>query len=213
MVELKRKQIEEDPVFVSLEKKADILQATFKHYFDMAMDHHTKAGTTSQILLVIVGAVISFVGLEQTGKGVDMGGWFAIFLIGLFGAVWARKQHERYFYWQHIAYEYQQELAKIVPGFKVGTKYFKCTDKEAKDKGYGIVNIIPDRYLWVILHCIVAFIGLALFLYFAIFEVSEQTVFNYLQNNERHPLKKSQLVPILIDCLTSGQSGPNEVKN
>lgn len=147
----------------SLEKKADILNATFKHYFEMAMDHHTKAGTTSHILLIIVGAIITLVGLDKTGKDVDMAGGLVICLIGLFGAVWARKQHERYSYWQHIAYEYQKELAKIVPDFKTGPDYYKCAKQAVKDDGYRIINRIRDRHLWVSLHLIVAIIGLGLF--------------------------------------------------
>lgn len=45
MADHEKRQLGEDPEPVNLEKKADILEATFKHYFDMAMDHHTKAGT------------------------------------------------------------------------------------------------------------------------------------------------------------------------
>lgn len=166
----KRKHLGDDPVLVNsekkvrVEKKADILQATFKHYFAMAMDHHTKAGTTSHILLIIVGAIITLVGLKQTGKEVDMAGGLAICLIGFFGAVWARKQHERYFYWQHIAYKYQKELAKIVQDFKTGPDYYKCAQEAAKGDGYRIINRIRDRHLWVSLHLIVAIMGLGLFL-------------------------------------------------
>ncbi len=50
------KPIEENAEYVSVNKRADILQATFEHHYKMAMDHHTKAATTSNILLVIVGA-------------------------------------------------------------------------------------------------------------------------------------------------------------
>ncbi|NIT61359.1 MAG: hypothetical protein GWN00_35685 [Aliifodinibius sp.] len=148
---------------VSPDKKADVLQATFKHYFDMAMDHHTKAGTTSHILLIIVGAIITLVGLEQTGAEVDKAAGLAICLIGLFGAVWARKQHERYFYWEHIANKYQEELAELLSDFKTGSYYYEYGRKAAKDGGYGITNRIRDRHLWVSLHLIVAIIGLSLF--------------------------------------------------
>lgn len=146
----------------SLEKQADILQATFKHYFDMAMDHHTKAATTSHILLIIVGAIITLVGLGGTTEQVGRVGGLAICLIGLFGAVWARKQHERYFYWQHIAYKYQDGLADIVPGFKTGYDYYNSAKEAAKCEGYGIINRIRDRWLWVSLHLIVFVVGLVL---------------------------------------------------
>ena len=105
------KQNDRDPKYVSVDKSADILQATFKHYFDMAMDHHTKAATTSNMILIIVGAAIGLVGLDNDlGGVVDFVGGATVFIIGLFGTVWAWKQHERYHYWEYIAYEYQKEL-------------------------------------------------------------------------------------------------------
>lgn len=145
------------------EKKADILQATFKHYFGMAMDHHTKAGTTSNILLIIVGAIITIIGFDQTNALADMSGGIAIFAIGLFGAIWTRKQHERYFYWQTIAYEYQKELAKIIPNFKTGEEYYEYADEKTDKEGYSFIRKIRDRHLWVFLRCIVAIIGFGIF--------------------------------------------------
>ena len=104
---------------VPVDKQAEILQDTFKHYYSMAMDHHTKAGTTSNMLLIIVGAIISLIGLDNTSSGiVGRIGGLAVLVIGLFGAVWVLKQHERYHFWEHIAYEYQNELKKIMPSLK-----------------------------------------------------------------------------------------------
>lgn len=72
---------------VGLDTKASILQATFQHYFAMAMDHHTKAATTSNFLLIIVGAIIGFVTLDRViGGTVDLVSGMAVFVIGLFGA-------------------------------------------------------------------------------------------------------------------------------
>lgn len=149
---------------VSLDKSADILQATFKHYFEMAIDHHTKAATTSHILLIIVGAVIGLVSLDnEVGDVVDLVGGLAVFIIGLFGAVWAWKQHERYHYWQHIAYEYQKELTNIVPMLKTGEAYYDgAQEATAKKFGSLFARTILDRYLWVSLHGLVAVIGLGL---------------------------------------------------
>jgi hypothetical protein len=147
---------------VSLDKRVDILHATFKHYFDMALDHHTKAGTTSHILLIIVTALIALAGQEQTGELAGLTIGCTIFFIGLFGMVWVRKQHERYFYWQHIAYRYQRELAKIVPNFKTGTDYYADAREVTKADGYGVINQIRDRHFWVTLHFFIAFSGLLL---------------------------------------------------
>lgn len=120
---------------VNLEKRADIFQATFKHYFEMAMDHHTKAATTSNILLVIVGAIIGLISLDnKVGGVVNFIGGCAVFVIGLFGAMWAWKQHERYYFWQHIAYEYQKELARLVPMLKTGEAYYDGAEEDCRKK-------------------------------------------------------------------------------
>ena len=155
------------PEYVSMDKSADILQATFKHYFDMAMDHHTKAGTTSNILLFIVGAVIGFVGFDNMVSGmVDFVGGFAVTVIGVFGAIWAWKQHERYHYWEHIAYQYQKALTRIVPGLKTaetGSAYDRAARAHTlKLFPRFIASRVKDRYLWVYLHGLVVAIGIAL---------------------------------------------------
>jgi hypothetical protein len=143
-----------------VDKSGDILQETFKHYFEMAMDHHTKAGTTSSILLIAIGAIIGLVGLDNVIGGV------AVLLIGLFGTIWTWKQHERYHYWQHIAYEYQKELSKIVPELKtaeVGGDYDRAAQADAaKAFGHFFAKKVHDKYLWVSLHSIVALIGIVI---------------------------------------------------
>lgn len=154
----------ENPRYVSLEKSADILQATFKHYFEMAMDHHTKAATTSNILLIIVGAILGLVSLDsKLGGVIDFVGGLSVFIVGLFGATWAWKQHERYHYWEYIAYEYQKELTKIVPMLKVEAEYSSDAQASAAKRfGSLFARRIRDRFLWVSLHGLVAVIGLGL---------------------------------------------------
>ena len=154
-----------DSKHVCVDKKADILQATFEHYYKMAMDHHTKAATTSNILLVIVGAILVLVGLDKEicRSVVDAGSAIAMMLIGLFGAVWAWKQHERYHYWEFIAIEYQKELKKIMPELETGQAYKNGAEAHAEKKFKRFfAKTLKDRYLWVILHFIVIAIGTAL---------------------------------------------------
>ena len=84
MTENESKQVDEKSKFVSVDKKADILQSTFEHYYRMAMDHHTKAGTTSNIILVIVGAILVLVGLDGgiCRSEVDIISAIALILLG-----------------------------------------------------------------------------------------------------------------------------------
>ena len=167
MARSQNKKPDQPPEYASVDKRADILHATFKHYFDMAMDHHTKAGTTSNMLLIIVGAILGIAGLDSTVGGVmDLAGGFAVTTIGLFGLLWAWKQHERYHYWEHIAYEYQKELTRIMPGLmtaEAGSAY----DRAAQDHTLRlfprlIARGVKDRYLWVWLHVFIMMIGIAL---------------------------------------------------
>ena len=167
MARSQNKKPDQPHEYVSADKRADILHATFKHYFDMAMDHHTKAGTTSNMLLIIVGASLGIVGLDGTVGGVmDLAGGFAVTTIGLFGVAWAWKQHERYHYWEHIAYEYQKELARIMPGLmtaEAGSAYdIAARDHTVKLFPRFIARGVKDRYLWVWLHIFIAIIGILL---------------------------------------------------
>lgn len=147
---------------VNPDAAANVLQATFKHYFEMAMDHHTKAATTSNFLLIIVGAIISFVGFDTVvGGTADLVSGGAVFVIGLFGMVWTRKQFERYTFWQHIARQYQKDLARMVPELKTEDVY--CPDaKDAALMKYAFVAQFHERWLWASLHGLVAAIGLGL---------------------------------------------------
>ena len=146
----------------SIEATTNVLQATFKHYFEMAMDHYTKAATTSNFLLIIVGVIISFVGFDTAVNGTaDLVSGAAVFVIGLFGIVWTRKQFERYTFWQHIAHQYQRELAKIVPQLITEDVYRAGAEVAAAEK-YPILTRIHERWLWASLHGIVAAIGLGL---------------------------------------------------
>jgi hypothetical protein len=165
MNESDSKQVDKNTKHVCVDKKADILQATFEHYYGMAMDHHTKAATTSNILIVIVGAILVLVGFDKEicRSVVDVGSAIAVMLIGLFGAVWARKQHERYHYWEFIAIEYQKELKKIMPELETRHAYKNGAEAYAEEQfGHFFAKTLKDRYLWVILHVIVVVIGIVL---------------------------------------------------
>ena len=154
---------------VKPDKRADILQGSFEHYYRMAMDHHTKAATTSNLLLIIVGAFIALVGHDnKLNEGIDVIGGVGIFIIGLFGAVWVLKQHERYVFWQMIATKYQENLASIVPGLKTGAEYAAEYATPEVNKEFGWISEKKwDRRLWIIFHSIVAFIGVCIAVYAA----------------------------------------------
>lgn len=167
----------DDEVEVDINKRADVLQATFEHFYGIAMAHHEKAATTSNILLVIVGALFVLVGLDEQvcPSPVDIGSAIGIMIIGAFGAVWARKQHERYHYWRVIASEYQDDLQEIVVGLKTRSDYDgKARDSARRAFGSTFAETLKDRHLWVSLHLIVAGLGAALLLWLLLGQVGCQ---------------------------------------
>lgn len=149
-----------------LDKKADIYQALFEHHYRMAMDHHTKAATTSNLLLIIVGSVLVLAGFDDTicNSPVDKGCGIALMIVGTFGALWAYKQHERYQYWKHIATRYQCQLIEILSSLKTVEDYKKLAVRKMNPLDR-IFARLSDRWLWVSLHIIIALIGWALFSY------------------------------------------------
>ena len=154
---------------ISRDKKADILQSTFEHYYKMAMDHHTKAATTSNILIVIVGALLVIVGLDKQicRSPEDIGSAITMILIGFIGAAWAWKQHERYLYWECYSKYYQIDLKKLMPEFKTKEDYYDDAKNYIKGKGR-IMAFFADRkdsYFWVLLHIIVMLMGILLLIY------------------------------------------------
>jgi hypothetical protein len=70
--------------YASKDKKADILQAYVEQYYRMAMDHYTKAGTMSQILLGFVTAMLVIIGYDNhiNGSLLDIMGATMVFIIG-----------------------------------------------------------------------------------------------------------------------------------
>ena len=171
-------QVDKRDKYVSVDEEAEVLQANFEQYYRMAIDHHTKAGTTSHILLVIVGAILVLIGYDEDicCSRIDVASSILVMLIGAFGVVWAGKQMERYRYWEYIALEYQEKMEKIIPDFK-GRRHFKARAKDASSKVFpkpfgSFFKWIEDRYLWVVLHLFIVITG-AVLLYVALTSICE----------------------------------------
>lgn len=152
------------------DKKLDVLVANFEHFYSMAMDHHTKAGTTSHILLVIVGAILVMVGYDSKIclDPIDVGSAILVICIGILGALWASKQMERYRYWEYIALEYQKEIKITLPDFMTKEEYKTGAINRSKGTYPGFLGDffywVQDRYLWILLHATVIALGFSLIL-------------------------------------------------
>lgn len=167
------KKLNERARYVTTDKEAEVLQANFEHYYQMAIDHYTKAGTTSHILLAIVSALFVLIGYDKKilYSRIDVISAILVMFIGAFGAVWAGRQMERYRYWESIALQYQEKLEKIIPDFKRRKKYrteAKIDSKKVFIRPFGsFVSLVRDPYLWVILHLFILGMG-GVLLYFAL---------------------------------------------
>jgi TctA family transporter len=61
--------------------------------------HQSQRATTANILLILAGATVGFITVDEQLKGPDV--YAALFLIvsGFFGIIWSVKYHERYEYY------------------------------------------------------------------------------------------------------------------
>jgi hypothetical protein len=155
---------EEPATGVTENKKADILQAMFQHYADVGLDHQRQSATTSNILLVIAGAILTLVGRDKNMDSVwDAMGAAAVAVIGGFGMMWSWKQHQTYKFWTTIAGTYQKDLCELMPGLQqVGNLYRNADCETAKEYGAFTVRKLRIRYLWVGLHGVVMLLGITL---------------------------------------------------
>ncbi|MDX1415141.1 MAG: hypothetical protein R3293_13170 [Candidatus Promineifilaceae bacterium] len=157
----------------NLDTQANILQGTFSHYYNVALDHHSKATSNTNILLAVLAAILVLVGLdnEVCPDAIDIGSTIGIMVIGLFGFVWTLKQHERYQYWKFIALEYQKEIIDLMPGNLKSPDDYKDLAQRKAEKIFfhslgSIISeegFLKDRRLWAILH-----LGIMLFGYLAL---------------------------------------------
>lgn len=166
--------------------EARTLEAMFKHYADVGLDHQRQSEATSRILLVIAGAIVTLIGVDGELIGiVDAVGAFAVAIIGGFGMVWSWKQHETYKYWTHIAEVFQEALFDLVlgprpegnvegkadseaaeepsiqkprPGMVDDLKKY-ANAKTAKEYGDFVVYRVHVRHLWVGVHGVVMLLG------------------------------------------------------
>ena len=144
--------------------QAETLRAMFKHYADVGLDHQRQSATTSNILLLIAGAILTLIGIDSRLDGLgDVMGAVGVAIIGGFGMIWSWKQHATYKYWTNIAQVYKRELFTLVPGPGQVSELSDDADSEtAKEYGAFAVYNLRIRYLWVALHGLVMVLGIVL---------------------------------------------------
>ena len=154
----------DDAKRLSPDKKADILHAMFQHHADAGQEHQRQAATTSNILLLVSGGILTLVGLDAALAGLgDALATLAVALIGGFGMVWSWKQHQAYAYSTNVAEQYQMVLSNFVSELKKARRLEKVARKVTADEyGTFVTGTLRIRYLWVALHGAVMLLGTVL---------------------------------------------------
>jgi hypothetical protein len=90
----------------------DVLLEMFKHYMNQGLYYQTQRTATANILLILAGATIGFITVDDTKleEGPDALAAFFLIVLGLFGILWSMKYHERYAYYLNRAQGYRDEL-------------------------------------------------------------------------------------------------------
>ena len=91
-----------------------ILLTMFKHYMDQGLHHQNQRSTTANIILVLSGALIGLITIDRTFNDTDLVAAIFIIGLGLFGALWSAKQHERYAFYLERARGYRDKLNSIL---------------------------------------------------------------------------------------------------
>jgi hypothetical protein len=140
----------------------DALFGIFKQYMEQGLHHQQQRSTIAHIVLVLSGAIVGLVTFDQEICGPDV--IVGIFLVGLglFGAAWSAKQHERYAYYLRRARGYRDALAAALP---LDMASINKTADEATAKKYRILHRMRLWYFWTFLYVLVLAVGVLIVVY------------------------------------------------
>jgi hypothetical protein len=140
----------------------DALFGMLKHYMDHGLHHQQQRSTIANIVLILSGAIVGLVTFDNEICGPDaLAGIFLVGL-GLFGAAWSAKQHERYAFYLQRARGYLDALAAALPVDMAG---INKTADEASARKYGILHRVQLWYFWTFLYVLVVAVGVLITVY------------------------------------------------
>jgi hypothetical protein len=134
----------------SMDEK-DALFGMFKQCVERGLHHQQQRSTIANIVLVLSGEIVGLVTFdEEICAGIFLLG------LGLFGAAWSAKQHERYAYYLRRARGYRDALAAALP---LDMSSINKTADEATAKKYRILHRLRLWYFWTFLYVLVVAVG------------------------------------------------------
>ena len=141
-----------------ISEQVDILLALYKHNAELGRHHQLLRERTTNIIIVLIGALIGFILYDKKVDNFDIYPSLFISFLGFFGAIWCRKYHERYAWYMHRGSVYRDKLDELFPDLKI----IELKDKADKEtaENYKIITKIKLTNLWVTAHLIIGCLGL-----------------------------------------------------
>ena len=140
----------------------DALFGMFKLYMEQGLHHQQQRSTIAHIVLILSGAMVGLVTFDNEICGPDVIAGIFLVGLGLFGAAWSAKQHERYAFYLQRARGYRDALATALPVDMAG---INKTADEATARKYGILHRVRLWYFWTFLYVLVVAVGVLIIAY------------------------------------------------
>src|SRR4030067_2440724 len=99
--------------------KVNILLALYKHNAEMGRHHQMLRERTTNIIILLIGAIIGFILYDKRIDNFDLYPSLFMSFLGFFGAIWCRKYHERYAWYMHMGSAYRDELSELFPDLRI----------------------------------------------------------------------------------------------
>jgi hypothetical protein len=141
----------------------DVLLEMFKHYINQGLYYQTQRTATANILLILAGATIGFITVDDTKleEGPDAVAAFFLIVLGLFGFLWSIKYHERYAYYLNRARGYRDELKnRSYPNIDIET-INSAAKAETKD-AHPFLYPLRVWWLWAVLYVLITGVGVVI---------------------------------------------------
>ena len=142
-------------------EQSDILISAFQEHCTQLRHHETQRSNMTSIIVVVAAGVLAFI----ANNGVTKDKWpLALFLIfiGIFGALFSAKQYEMLRWNKTIAKKYKEELEMLS---KLGLSAIRANADAEHRKRFPILKKLRLFYFWIVLHSLIAGLGLFLLAY------------------------------------------------
>ena len=140
----------------------EILWRLYQDHLTHGRHHETLRATTTTVLLAVVAGVLGFLGAAHAWPLAHEHIPLCVFLIllGIFGAFFSAKYHERFDFHMNRAREYRNALDKSLPNANINAVRPKADKKTQAEYPW-----LYERRLWhfwVALHIMIAALGVLL---------------------------------------------------